>query len=201
MLKSLFPLILILFFHLPYAWADINVPFGPENSQIQASVKYTLVGRYRAYFKKYEGKLIFNPDQHDVKEVFLEIDVNSVQSSFLTLDNIFRSKQILSVKEFPQIIFESHSIVADPKGYQVKGVLNLHGVKKEFLSNFTQEIFTDKETKKESMVLKGNWVIKRKDFGIIWNKFLDKGGIIVGDYINIDWEIKIPVTSLQKDRV
>lgn len=192
-------ILIFIFFFLPDAWADINVPFGPENSQIKASIKYTLVGRYRAHFEKYQGHLTFNQEQKNVKSVFLEIDANSVHSSFLSLDKIVRSKQILSVKEFPQIIFESHSIIADPKGYQVKGVLNLHGVEKEFFSSFTQDIVIDKNTQKEEMLFKGNWVIKRKDFGIIWNKLLDKGGIIVGDYINIDWEIKIPLTSLQKE--
>ncbi len=199
MRAKLLILIVILLFPLADAWADIKVSFGPETSQIKASINYTLVGRYRAHFEKYEGTLIFNEDQKSVKSVFLEIEVNSVRSSFLSLDKIVRSKQILSAKEFPKITFESHSIVGDPEGYRVKGVLNLHGVKKEFFSSFTQDIFIDKDTQKEIMLLKGNWVIKRKDFGIIWNKLLDKGGIIVGDYINIDWEIRVPIISLQKE--
>jgi len=35
----------------------------------------------------------------------------------------------------------------------------------------------------------GQWLINRKDFGITWNKLLDKGGIIVGNIITIDWKI------------
>lgn len=72
----------------------------------------------------------------------------------------------------------------DQNGYWVNGVIDLHGVKKEIASVFTLKVNPD-----SSLFLKGQWVLRRKDFGITWNKVLDHGGVVVGDHVTVDWEI------------
>ena len=38
--------------------------------------------------------------------------------------------------------------------------------------------------------LTGTTEISRKDFGIIWNKLLETGGLVVGDIVKISLEIE-----------
>ena len=37
----------------------------------------------------------------------------------------------------------------------------------------------------------GTAKINRKDFGIVWNRVLDNGGLVVGDEVNIAIEVEL----------
>ena len=177
-------------------FAQSRIPFGPKNSKINSSIKYSVVGQYRANFDRYQGILLFDEKDNSLKEVSLEIESGSIHSKFLTLDNIVRSKQILNIAKFPRITFQSQSITKNEKSYQVKGVLDLHGVKKEFVSTFTLDKFKDEQIGTATLILKGKWVLKRKEYGIIWSKLFDHGGVLIGDHLTVEWEIKSPLTIL-----
>ena len=41
----------------------------------------------------------------------------------------------------------------------------------------------------DTIQLSGVWNIDRKDFGIVWSRVLDKGGVIVGNIITVEWNI------------
>ena len=57
-------------------------------------------------------------------------------------------------------------------------------------------IIIDQRTKRKLLDLKGTWIINRKDFNIIWNKYLDQGGIVVGDILTVDWGIKVVILRM-----
>jgi polyisoprenoid-binding protein YceI len=75
---------------------------------------------------------------------------------------------------------------------KVTGDLTLHGV--------TREVVLDVEPlSKEIRDLYGNLrrgttattKINRKDFGLVWNKVLETGGVAVGDEVSITLEIEM----------
>ena len=45
-------------------------------------------------------------------------------------------------------------------------------------------------SKRKLLIVKGSWQFNRKDFNIIWNHLLDRGGVLVGDYVTVDWGIR-----------
>jgi len=82
--------------------------------------------------------------------------------------------------------------VAGQDTLKVTGDLTLHGV--------TKEVVLDVEgPSKESKDPWGNirrgatatTKINRKDFGLVWNKALETGGVVVGDEITITLEIEM----------
>lgn len=174
------------------AFADVSLAFGPAISNIKGSIKYSVVGRYNAVFEKYEGRLTVDQDSRLIKSVTLDIAADSIQSKHPSFDKIVRSPQLLNVGKFPSIIFQSKSITKNGDSYTVVGDLTLHGITREIASPFSAVVGDD-----GTMTIKGEWLIKRKEFGIIWNRLLDKGGILVGDIITVNWEIKIPEGELQ----
>lgn len=173
-------------------FADVSLTFGPEISNIKGSIKYSVVGRYDAVFEKYEGRLVVDQHSQLIKSVFLDISSASIKSTQPSLDKIVRSKQLLDVQKFPAITFQSQTIEKIKNSYQVTGQLTLHGVTRAITSPFSAVVGND-----GVLTVKGEWLIKRKEFGIIWNRLLDKGGILVGDIITVNWEIKIPKGELQ----
>jgi polyisoprenoid-binding protein YceI len=162
----------------------------PDLSSVKGYVKYTVVGKYRAQFEDYSGVFIFDPNDLKDSSVTLKINTRSIKSSYAHLDDIVRSKQILNAEQFPETIFQSKAIRKGEKEneYIVTGDLTLHGVTREIAFPFTVELSADNPDN-QHVKASGVWIINRKDFGIIWNALLDKGGILVGNHLTVDWKI------------
>ncbi len=161
-----------------------GVTFGPMETKIKASIKYSVIGRYNAQFNDFKGSVEVDEASRQVKSVLLEIKTATIESDCKWCDRIVRSDQLLAVNKYPRIVFKSNEIIREASGYTVKGVLDFHGVKKELSLPF-QAVITATD-----LDIKGVWVIQRKDFNITWNKLLDQGGVLVGNHITVDWGIK-----------
>ena len=162
----------------------------PELSKIDGSIHYSVVGTYHAMFEDFSGTFHYDPNDVGKSWVVFEIKTASIKSRFETLDNIVRSKQIFDVENYPLTIFKSKSMTPGEQDGEllVVGDLILHGVTKEITFPFYVE--GPFENKKDGDIrAKGKWVINRKEFNIIWSKWLDVGGILVGNHITVDWEI------------
>ncbi|MFA5259749.1 MAG: YceI family protein [Candidatus Omnitrophota bacterium] len=174
----------------PAARAQDEYDIDLKLSSIKGSIKYSVVGRYQAEFEKFDGKLFFDPQKHQLTGVDLWIENGSIHSRYESLDKIVLSPRLLYVKKYPQTLFKSKSIVpsAKPNEYQVTGALTLHGITKDITFPFTVEGPLEEGGQKR-ILAKGEWLIARKDFNMYWHSFLDKGGIVVGNHLTVDWEI------------
>ena len=110
-------------------------------------------------------------------------------------DAHLRTADFFWVEKYPEITFKSTKVVPgkDDKHFQVVGDLTMRGVTKpvtldaEFLgmggvgiggnSMGTQAGFHATTT------------LNRKDFGIVWNKALDQGGMMLGDDVTITLDV------------
>jgi polyisoprenoid-binding protein YceI len=108
-------------------------------------------------------------------------------------DEHLRSADFFDVAKFPTMTFVSKKVAKAAKGkLKVTGDLTLHGV--------TKEVVLDVEAlSKESKDPWGNLrcgttastKINRKDFGLVWNKSLETGGVVVGEEVIITLEIEM----------
>ncbi len=171
-------------------FADQVIKFGPAETEITGSIKYSVIGKYRAKFNQFRGEITFNSQTEAIKSVYLEIETETIESNCEWCDKVVRSRKLLHTEKYPKIIFKSDEIIKDEKGYRVNGTLEMHGVKKEVVFPFKVESALDELTQQKLLTMGGKWLIKRKDFDIYWNKLLDKGGVFVGDYMTVDWGIK-----------
>ena len=190
LLYSIYAILIVLSFSITKSYGSEMITFGPEETEITGSIKYTVIGKYRSNFDQFKGEITFDSQTEKIESVYLEIEAQTIESSCKWCDKIVRSKQLLHTEKYPKIIFESNEIVKDDSGYSVKGTLDMHGVKKEVVFPFDAEITLDADAQQKLLTIGGKWLIKRKDFDIVWNRLLDKGGILVGNYITVDWGIK-----------
>lgn len=170
----------------PQAFAGTYV-IDPDLSEITGAIRYTVIGKYVAKFRDYKGELVFDPNRLETCSVFLRIKNRSIRSSYETLDNIVRSKKILDVARFPDTIFQGKSFRKGEKENQfiVDGDLTLHGVTRRMSFVFDVQIWPGDPRIKA----RGSWVVNRKDFGIVWDRLLDKSGVLVGNHFTVDWKI------------
>ncbi|HQP10167.1 MAG TPA: YceI family protein [Candidatus Omnitrophota bacterium] len=169
-----------------------EISFGPEESDIKTAIRYTVIGKYRAEFEEYSGAIGIDSSSRAIRSVSLTINPASIRSNCEWCDKIVKSKQLLWVEKFPDIIFKSEEIAREADHFLVKGALDLHGVVKPIAFPFYVQGWEDYIAGASPLNVRGQWLIHRKDYGITWNKLLDKGGVFVGEYITVDWEISVP---------
>jgi len=202
-MQKLLPKIFLIFVVLTVFGSALSfskeiINFGPRETRIDGSIPYSLIGQYEAQFKHFKGRIVLDDQAQNVQSVYLEIEARSITSNCSFCDKVVGSPRLLYIKKYPKIIFKSNAIFHDQHGYKVRGVLEMRGVKKEMTFPFK---FSRREDGLNGPLidLQGSWMINRKDFHIIWNKVLDKGGILVGDYLTVDWGIKAHVDPKIKD--
>lgn len=182
-------LIGILFSAASLASAEEGYVINLKESSITCLVKYTLIGKYSPEFKDFSGLIYFDPKDLTKSSVYLKIKVESVNSKYATLDRLARSKRLLDAKTYPDVVFQSKRVEKRSDGYYVTGLLSLHGVTRNFTFPFKLE-GPVVQGKQSFLLAQGKWLIDRKKFNVVWDKNLDKGGIVVGDQITVDWKIK-----------
>ncbi len=182
--------ILLLGAGMPPSCADESITFGPRETKIEGSIKYLALGNYTAHFKDFKGQVIWDENSRQVRSVYLNITAASIKSEHPRYDRLALSRRLLYARRYPKIIFKSDKIIRDGSGYKVEGVLEMRGIKRRMLFPFKAGIAIDEETKRKILEIRGRWVINRKDFNIIWNKYLDQGGVLVSDDFIVDWGIR-----------
>lgn len=171
-----------------YSLAEKVFVFDCQDSSITGSIKYSVIGQYRAKFKECSGTVTYDESKKEIKSVNLEIQSKSIHSDCHWCDDIVKSKQLLDIQKYPLMTYKSDILEKKNDGYAASGHLTLHGVTRKLDSNFMME-----EEKDGVLKAKGKWVFRRKDFGITWNKLLDHGGILVGDHVTVDWNIQAAI--------
>jgi polyisoprenoid-binding protein YceI len=166
------------------------ITFGPKDTKIEGSISYTAIGQYKAQFKDFKGRITLDDRSQFIRSVYLDIKVKSITSNCRWCDRAARSHRLMNAAKYPDIIFKSGTIDHDRKGYKVKGILEMHGIKRVMTFPFNAAIIKDQKTQGRELLINGSWAINRKDFNIIWNKLLDRGGVLVGDYLTVHWGIK-----------
>ncbi len=167
------------------------IRFGPQETTMHGSIKYSVIGRYNAYFEDFKGSIAVDEASKDIRSVILEINAVSILSECLWCDNIVRSPKVLNTVKYPKIVFKGNEIINSGNGFNIKGTLEMHGKAREVTFPFQFDLDKDVASGQQVLKMKGKWNINRKDFDVIWNRLLDHGGILVGDYILVEWAINI----------
>jgi polyisoprenoid-binding protein YceI len=75
-------------------------------------------------------------------------------------------------------------------GYAAVGDLTLRGITKEILLVGNFNGVAKDPWGNQRAGFSGEGTLNRKDFGMVWNKTLDSGGLVVGDDVHIRLDIE-----------
>jgi len=160
----------------------------PAHTAIEFSVKHMMVSTVKGQFEKVKGTL--DLDDRDVTRSTVEvtIDLNSVNTHEPKRDGHLKSADFFDTAKYPNATFKSTKVQKAGKNkLKVTGDLNLHGVTKPVVLEV--EGPTDAFKSPFGTTVRGVHAtakIDRKDFGIVWNKELDSGGVLVGNEVTLD---------------
>jgi len=160
----------------------------PAHTAIEFSVKHMMVSTVKGQFEKVKGTL--DLDDRDVTRSTVEvtIDLNSVNTHEPKRDGHLKSADFFDTAKYPNATFKSTKVQKAGKNkLKVTGDLNLHGVTKPVVLEV--EGPTDAFKSPFGTTVRGVHAtakIDRKEFGIVWNKELDSGGVLVGNEVTLD---------------
>lgn len=190
---SLKPLVATLVLAAPSLAFAAEYEFDLEHTRAQFSVKHMMVANVRGSFSKVTGTA--NLDEKDITRSTVEavIDATTVNTNEPKRDEHLRSPDFLDVAKYPTITFKSTKVQKAGKDkLKVSGDLTIHGVTKPAVlevEGFTSELKDPWGNIKRGGV--ASTKINRKDFGLVWNKMMEAGGVAVGEEVVITLDLEL----------
>lgn len=175
---------------LPALAAEYTIE--PAHSAAQFSVRHMMVSNVKGEFKKLSGKVVFDEAKPSATVVEATIDVSTVNTGEPARDKHLKSPDFFDLDKYPTMTFVSKSAKKTVHGLDLSGDLTIHGVTKPVVLHVSD---ISKEIKDPMGLLRrgatATTVVDRKDFGLLWNKNLDGGGVLIGDEVTITIDIEV----------
>lgn len=165
----------------------------PDHSNIGFKVRHLMVSNVKGSFDKHTGVVEINDKDITKSKVQVTIDTASINTNVQKRDEHLRSADFFDVAKFPTMTFVSKKVaMAGKDKLKVTGDLTLHGITKEVVLNVEGP---SKESKDPWGNIRSGATastkINRTDFGLVWNKALETGGVVVGEEVTITLEIEM----------
>jgi polyisoprenoid-binding protein YceI len=178
---------------IPFFTYSETWQIDPDHSSFEFKIRHLTVSNVKGNFTKAKGVVTLDDQDITNLTVNITIDAASVNTNHAKRDEHLRTPDFFDVEKYPNITFISKRVLkAGPDRLKVIGDLTIRGM--------TREITVDVEG--PTPEVKDSWgnlrrgatataKIDRKDFGILWTRVLDKGGVVVSDEVNIYVEVEL----------
>jgi polyisoprenoid-binding protein YceI len=156
------------------------------HSSITFTIRHMVVSKVRGLFNDFSVTVKEDTGDFLKSSVTAVIKTDSIDTMNEKRDNHLKGSDFFDVKKYPDITFKSKAIKKKGDNYIISGTLTMHGVSRDIEIPF--EVLgkmTDPEGNTR-MGIEGLAALDRKDFGLNWNRTLDKGGLVLGNEVKIE---------------
>ncbi len=165
----------------------------PAHTSVEFKVRHLMISNVRGQFHGVKGMVDLKGGDLSGSVLDVTIDASSIDTGVEKRDVHLRSPDFLDVEKFPSLTYRSREVTTVEAGQmKVVGDLTIRGV--------TREVVLDVEGPTQALTDPSGNVrigasattkINRKDYGLVWNKVLEGGGVVVGDEVTITIEIEL----------
>jgi polyisoprenoid-binding protein YceI len=168
--------------------------FEPGHTAAEFRARHMMVTYVRGHFKDVHGLLEFDPESPGKSSVEVQIDARKIWTGVKERDGHLRSADFLDVDHYREITFAGNQVeVRGEHDFAVTGDLTIRGVtckatlNVRYLGQWETPWWEDGVNKgpKTRAGFLANTQINRQDFGVSWQDVMDRGGIVVGNEIDI----------------
>jgi polyisoprenoid-binding protein YceI len=174
--------------------APLTFDIDQPHSQVGFSIRH-FFSKVPGQFKDFSGTIVMDQKAPEASSVKVTIQAASISTDNEARDKHLRSPDFFSADSLPTLTFKSTKVAPAGRGrYKVTGDLTMHGVTKslvldvEFLG--MGEVGVGGQNWGTKAGFDATATLNRKDFGINWNKTLDQGGLMLGEYVAISLHIE-----------
>ena len=162
----------------------------PEHSTIEFRVTHMVVSKTTGRFTDYVGVVDMDAEAGTVTAMEATIMAGSVNTNHGKRDAHLRNVDFLDVEHYPTMTYKLKSYKKTAESFTAVGDLTLRGVTKEVTLVGRYNGATKDPWGNTRAGFSAEGKLNRKDFGLVWNKTLDNGGLVVGDEVQIRLEIE-----------
>ncbi|HEX6640528.1 MAG TPA: YceI family protein, partial [Thermoanaerobaculia bacterium] len=196
-MKATRQLLALLVVAMPLFAADT---FTVDKNHSMATFKVRhMVSNVVGQFRDFTADVNIDRETPAKSSVEFTIQAASIDTGNANRDTHLKSPDFFDVEKFPTITFKSTSIAAkSATEFNVTGDLTMHGVTKRVTLPVTFGGF-GKTARGEKAGFEVETTLNRKDYGVLWNKNLDEGGLLLGDdvkvTINLEMDKKVAAAA------
>lgn len=189
--------------------AVVAAPYEVDSSHSNVDFEIRhLASKVRGNFESFNGKFSFDEKKPEaLNEIEFTVDSKSIYTSNKKRDEHLKSADFFNVEKFPSIVFKSKKITAERKAtkgakasYTAVGDLTMLGKTKETTWKIDYLGTQPNMSGTMSSGFVASAKINRKDFDMQWNKTLDRGGVVLGDEVDLKINVEAtPAASVAKN--
>lgn len=165
----------------------------PAHSEIAFKVRHLMIAHVNGSFKTFDASIYTNGKDFTTAQIDLWIDASSISTGDSKRDEHLKGADFFDVENHKQISFISDDIEsADEEGnHQLWGELTMKGIKQkiQLTVQFGGIIIDPWGNEKAGFTLTGK--INRNDWGLVWNKAMETGGLLVNEEVKILCEVEL----------
>jgi polyisoprenoid-binding protein YceI len=159
----------------------------PAHSTVEFRVKHMMIQTVHGRFRDFEGVIVAGDDP----SVLGSIRVASLETLNDERDAHLRSPDFFDVERFPEIGFRAVGMHFDRDGrhFALPGELTIKGVTRPILldGELRGSIADDEYGERLALALHGQ--LDRSDYGLVWNRMLETGGVLVGETVDLTLDV------------
>jgi polyisoprenoid-binding protein YceI len=166
----------------------------PDHTTIGFAVKHMMVTDVKGTFDKFTGTVEIDEKDPTKSKVDVEIEISSVNTRNAKRDEHLRAGDFFEAAKHPKMTFKSTKVeLAKDGSMKITGDLTLRGVTKPVTlaaAALSPEIKDPWGGMHRGTTATAK--INRNDFGVTWQKPLEKGvGVVVGDEVTIELQVEL----------
>ena len=167
-----------------------NYTIDAAHSHVNFSVRHLVIAKVRGRFTRFTGTIDLDPVDVIRSQVSARIDAASIDTAEPRRDDHLRSPDFLDTARFPELVFTSKAIERKGDGLRLIGDLTIRDVTRE-ITLAVEPLGAAKDPWGNARVaFAATGSLDRKDFGLHWNQVLEAGGFLVGDRIELSFDIQ-----------
>ena len=168
----------------------VTYTIDPAHSSADFSVKHMMVSTVRGSFTKTTGAIVYDANNLSASSVEAVVDATSVSTRVEARDNHLKSPDFFDVAKFPTLTFKSKQWYKEGGALKIKGDFTLHGVTREVVLAVDGPSPEIKAGNAVKIGASASVKISRKDYGLVWNRAVEAGGVAVSDEVTITLDIE-----------
>ena len=178
-------LFLFLILVLPLTGFTETYTVDTAHSRIGFSIRHFVINTIHGNFSDYNGTIIYNPSDAALCSVKGTIQAGSIITQNERRDADLRSANFFDTAKYPKIHFESTKVEGKNGNLNVTGNFTMHGITKvisfpAIVKGPVKDLWGNKR-----IGVSARLRIARRDFGILYDRKMDSGDVVLSDDVEI----------------
>jgi polyisoprenoid-binding protein YceI len=162
----------------------------PAHSSVNFSVRH-IFSKVEGRFKEFSGRFAFDEKEMKGEGIAFTVQAATLDTNEAKRDEHVRGPDFFDAAKYPEASFKSVKVTKVGKNkFKVAGDLTIHGVTRPV--TFATEFLGAGDTPwgKRVASFSSSARINRKDFGMVWNKVLDSGALLIGEEVDLAIQVE-----------